>query len=265
MPWPPIFRPMEGKRKTLLGVPVDLLSPADFLAGLEAQFGGTGLKTVLAVNPEKIMRARKDPGLLSALRDSDFLIPDGIGTVIGIRLLHGERIARTTGIFLMTRLLAVAAEKKKKVFFFGGRPEVLAEAVSGIRNDFPGLNIVGSQHGYLVEEDYDRLVRGINDSGAELLLVGLGSPKQEKWIHRFRGSLVTKICMGVGGSFDVFAGRVPRAPARLQRLGLEWLFRLVKEPSRLKRQMVLPRYAGAILRQKLRTGVGGLVKRKDSC
>jgi N-acetylglucosaminyldiphosphoundecaprenol N-acetyl-beta-D-mannosaminyltransferase len=243
---------MEATRKSLLGVPLDILQPAEFISRIEDHLRARGIKTVFAVNPEKIMRAQKDPELLAALLESDFLIPDGIGTIIGVRLLYGNRISRTTGIALLEKLLEMAARRGDKVFLFGARPEVNLEATRKILERFPSLNLVGAQHGYLPEQESASLVQKVNSSGADILIVGLGSPKQEKWLHRYRRSLAVKICLGVGGSLDVIAGKIPRAPAMIQRLGLEWFYRLIKEPSRFKRQMVLPRFAMGIIKTKLR-------------
>jgi N-acetylglucosaminyldiphosphoundecaprenol N-acetyl-beta-D-mannosaminyltransferase len=244
---------METNRKTILGIPLDLCQPEEFYSKIEAHLERGGLKTVFAVNAEKIMRAQKDRDLLVALQESDFLIPDGIGAVVAVRLIYHNRISRTPGIALMERLLGLSARRGYKVFILGAQPDVNDEACKNILESFPGLGLVGAQHGYLSEQEYESLVDKINGSGADILFVALGSPKQEKWVYRNKTLLKTKICLGIGGSLDVFAGRIPRAPALVQRLGLEWLFRVLREPSRLKRAMVLPRFALAVLRTKFST------------
>lgn len=242
---------MEANRRAILGIPLDICQPGEFYSNIEAHLDGTGLKTIFAVNPEKIMGAQKDRELLAALRDADFLIPDGIGTVIAARLVYRKRIFRTTGIALMERLLQLATRRGYRVFIFGAQPDVNDEACRNILTRFPGLALAGTRDGYLPEQEYAALIDQINASGADILFVALGSPRQEKWVYRHRALLKTKVCMGIGGSLDVFAGRIRRAPALVRTLGLEWFFRLLREPSRLRRQMVLPRFALAVLRTRL--------------
>src|SRR4030042_3226164 len=241
---------MKTNRRKLLGVPLDNYLPKEFLSEIETNVAGSGVKTIFAVNPEKIMRARRDLELLSALEEADVLIPDGIGTVIGLRLIYGDHILRTTGIALMRRLLEVSNLKGYRIFIFGSEPDANREACKNITASYPSLNLVGRQHGYLSEGEHEDLVREINTSAADILFVGLGSPKQEKWIHQYKKLLKVKICMGVGGYLDVLAGKVPGAPPFVQKLGLEWLYRLINEPPRLKRQLVLPRFALALIKEK---------------
>ena len=241
---------MNNNRKTLFSVPVDVYQPKEFISMIEKALKTPGVKMLFAINPEKIMRAQKDPRLLSALQESNFLIPDGIGTVIGLKLSYGEGALRTTGIGLMQSLLKLAAEKKFKIFIFGAKPASNRLAAENILKQYPSLKLVGTQHGYIPAEKQEALIKKINSSGADILFVGLGSPKQEKWISQHKKDLKVKLCMGVGGSLDVLAGLIPAAPLWLQYLGIEWLYRLIREPSRFKRQLVLPKYVFLILRKK---------------
>ncbi len=245
---------MTERRRTLLSVPVDVHSPAEFLSRIGTALASPGVKTVFAVNPEKIMRARKDPALLRALENSNFLIPDGIGVVLGIRLFYGERVSRTTGIGLMDDLLALAEARGFGVFLFGARPESNRIAAGAILGKYPKLRLSGRRDGYVPAGEYPRLIEEINASGADLLFVALGSPFQEKWIDCFRKELGVKVCMGVGGSLDVMSGAVPAAPRFWRALGLEWLYRLVREPSRARRQMALPAFLFASLRERFLSG-----------
>jgi N-acetylglucosaminyldiphosphoundecaprenol N-acetyl-beta-D-mannosaminyltransferase len=133
------------------------------------------------------------------------------------------------------------------VFLCGGSPDVNARAEQVLRERYPGIRLVGRQHGYVSEREMRGVVEAINASGAEIVFVALGSPKQEVWIHTHRPHLRVKICQGVGGTFDVIAGRVRRAPRLVRAARLEWLYRLVKQPSRLVRQTALPRFAARTL------------------
>jgi N-acetylglucosaminyldiphosphoundecaprenol N-acetyl-beta-D-mannosaminyltransferase len=242
---------MSLNRRTLLGIPVDTYQTEEFLLKIEQSFSNQHVRTIFAVNPEKIMRAQEDQELLSALSDADFLVPDGIGTVMGILLTYGEIIPRTTGIGLTERLLELGEKNKYRVFVFGSAPDVVSQASRKIMATHPLLHLVGAQHGYLHDEENGALVEKINELKTDLLFVGLGSPMQEKWIQKYKKLLKVKLCMGIGGSLDVIAGRSSRAPVFFQYLGLEWFYRLIREPRRLGRQMNLPRFVMEILKEKI--------------
>jgi N-acetylglucosaminyldiphosphoundecaprenol N-acetyl-beta-D-mannosaminyltransferase len=194
--------------------------------------------------------AQKDQRLRAILKEGDFLIPDGAGIKLALRILYGRgasHFVRITGIDLMQYLLEEAARKEFRVFFFGGSPEVNSYVFKKLRHEHPALKLVGSEHGYIPDNQYGSLIEKINDLNVDVLFVGLGSPKQEKWIDQHKNALKAKISIGVGGSLDVLAGKVSRAPSWMRFFGLEWLFRLFKEPSRLRRQMALPRFVIKVL------------------
>ena len=239
-------------RIDLLGVPVDCVDMAgavDFLAAHAA--GGTGCATVFAVNPEKVMKARQDPALRALLASATLLIPDGIGVVLAARWLGLGRFGRVPGSELMPNLCARAAERGHAVFLFGARPEVNDEAAAALLRRYPGLRIAGRQHGYVEEKDMPDLIRRINESGADILFVALGSPRQEAWMHRYAPALRVKVAQGVGGTLDVIAGRVNRAPPLFLKLNLEWLYRLLREPRRIWRQRALAGFALCVAKRKI--------------
>jgi len=245
---------MNNLRKSILGVPLDAYRLHEIVARIEDDFGRSCPRTIFAVNPEKIMLAQKDRQLRAILKEGDFLIPDGAGIKLALRILYGRgasHFIRTTGIDLMQYLLEEAARKEFRVFFFGASPEVNIYVFEKIRHEHPNLKLVGSEHGYIPENQYGTLLEKINSLKVDILFVGLGSPKQEKWIGQHKNMLTTRICMGVGGSLDVLAGKVSRAPSWMRFFGLEWLFRLFREPSRLRRQMALPRFVIKILGARL--------------
>ena len=236
------------RRIEILGVPVDAVGMADTLAFADRHVAeGEGCATIVAVNPEKAMRARHDGSLLSLLRGATLLIPDGIGIVWAARVLGLGRFGRVPGSELMPNLCALAAGKGYSVFLYGARPEVNAAAVEALGRRFPGLRIAGCQHGYLAEDAKPELVRRINESGADMVFVALGSPAQEDWMAQYAPALQAKLCQGVGGTFDVLAGRVRRAPKLFLSLNLEWLYRLLREPSRIGRQLALLGFAWKVL------------------
>ena len=245
---------MPDRRTSLLGVPIDVYAPDELLTELEKALHLEGAKTVLATNSEKIMLARRDPDLLRALHGADFLIPDGIGAVIGLKLLSGKKAARITGIDLMGQLMKIAEKGGYRVFLFGARPEVVRKAALRTLERHPSLNIVGHKDGYIPAAEYGPLVDEINGLETDIFFVGLGSPKQEKWLHEHKPLLKAKICMGVGGRMDILSGRISRSPRWLQSVGLEWLYRFLKEPARFwKRVVTVFRYAFAILKGMIAT------------
>ena len=151
----------------------------------------------------------------------------------------------------MPRLCALAAAKGYRVFLFGASPDVNLEAAARLREEFPGLNIVGTQHGYVQDAEMPAVLARINEGKPDFLFIALGSPRQELWMARFLPQLQVKVCQGVGGTFDVLAGKVKRAPWLFRTIHLEWLYRLLSQPSRLARQTALPLFAFQILRKRV--------------
>jgi N-acetylglucosaminyldiphosphoundecaprenol N-acetyl-beta-D-mannosaminyltransferase len=213
---------------------------------------GFGLHTIFASNPEKNFSVPKDPLLYERFRTADLLLPDGIGVVLALRVLHGVRVSRLTGIEVMQEICGLAEARGFRVFIYGAAEEVNRAAVETLRQRFPNLNIVGRAHGYLPESEMETLAARIDESRAQILFLALGSPKQERWIARFGPQLPSlRVCQGIGGTLDILAGKTKRAPASFRRLGLEWLYRLATEPGRIQRQRVYPVFACQILAQRL--------------
>jgi N-acetylglucosaminyldiphosphoundecaprenol N-acetyl-beta-D-mannosaminyltransferase len=214
---------------------------------------GNGLHTIFASNPEKNYSVRSNPLVYELFQKADMLIPDGIGVVMAARVLYGIKLERVSGCDLMQSICALSAAKGYRIFFFGAREDVSRKAVEELCAAFTGLQVVGRANGYLPEEAMHSLVREINDSGAQILFVALGSPKQEQWLARYMEELQhVRVCQGIGGTLDVLAGAVARAPEAFCCAGLEWLYRLLSEPRRMKRQLVLPLFALRVLTEKKR-------------
>ncbi|MFO7972440.1 MAG: WecB/TagA/CpsF family glycosyltransferase [Desulfobacterales bacterium] len=194
----------------------------------------------MAVNPEKVMAARKMPFLEKMFEHAALLIPDGIGIVIGMRWIHGAKAERLAGADLMQRLCEESADKGHKIFIYGSRESVNKKAVKILEKRYSGINIVGRSNGYVSQAQMTGLVEKINQSGADILFVALGSPRQEEWIDRHLAKLNVKVCQGIGGTLDTIAGEVKRAPVLFQKMNLEWFYRLVVDPKRIQRQYLLP-------------------------
>lgn len=233
------------EKENYLGVNVSPLNYEEIIADLRARMEAGLQSTIIAVNPEKVMAAEKNEELRQLINSSTYQIPDGVGILLASKMKGGKISSRVTGVDMMDRLIRFAAEENHKVFLYGAKEEVVTTAKQKLEEKYPGLHISGYENGY--EKDNEKIINHINASGAELLFVAMGSPKQELWIRENMGRLNVKVFQGVGGSFDVFSGKVQRAPLFFRKLGIEWLYRLLKEPKRFKRQLALPRFLMKIL------------------
>lgn len=242
---------IKPRRVKVLGVPVDCVNMDAALQWAETILKGERAHSVIAVNPEKVMKARQDPALLRRLEDTSLLIPDGIGVVFGMRLLSLGKAERVPGAELMPKLCELASQKGYKIFLFGASPEVNERAACTLKKRYPGLDIAGTRHGYVREEGMPELIAEINRSRPDLLFIALGSPKQELWMAQYLPGLKVKVCQGVGGTFDVLAGHVKRAPLVFRAMHLEWFYRLMAQPSRILRQTALPLFAFHVLRKRV--------------
>lgn len=242
---------MKPKRIEILGVPVDCLTMDQTIELAGSALTGDVAQSVVAVNPEKVMRARVDRRLRDQLQRAAVLIPDGIGVVAAARMLGLGQFNRVPGSELMPKLCDLAARTGRSVFLFGATPEVNERTVKVLRERYRGLKIAGAQHGYLKDDEMPCLIDRINKSKTDILFVALGSPKQEAWIDRYLPQLNVKLCQGVGGTFDVIAGHVKRAPAAFRAVHLEWFYRLMANPNRLARQSALPGFVFQIFKQRV--------------
>ncbi|WP_413934488.1 WecB/TagA/CpsF family glycosyltransferase [Nitrospira sp. BLG_1] len=242
---------MKLPRIEILGVPVDCVTMGEAVDLAESMVKDQQPRAILAVNPEKIVRAQQDRSLLAQLRNAALVIPDGIGVVFAARLLRGRCTERVPGSELMPLLCQRAATKGYTVFLFGASHEVVSRTAEVLQQWFAGLKIVGAQHGYVKEDEMPVIISKINSVQPDLLFVALGSPKQEMWITRYLPELRVGVCQGVGGTFDVIAGRVKRAPVVFRAIHLEWFYRLISEPSRIGRQVALPLFVYHVFRSLL--------------
>ena len=182
------------------------------------------------------------------LNRSDLLTADGIGVVHASKILKKPIKERAAGFDIAKKVLEKMNYTDHKLFLFGGKPGVAEEAARNLKKDYPELNIAGMRNGYFKEGEEPEIVEEINASGADMLFVCLGAPKQEQWIDRNREGLKNvRVAMGIGGSLDVFAGNVQRAPEIFCKTGMEWFYRLCKEPWRAKRMADLPKFAATVI------------------
>jgi len=181
--------------------------------------------------------------LAAVFERAALLIPDGIGVVKALRFLSGVKIGRVAGADLMQNICAEAPRRGYRIFIYGACRETNDGACRILRERCPGIKIVGNADGFVKEPDMPHLIEAINRSEADILFVALGSPRQEMWISSHAAELKSvKLCMGIGGTLDTITGNVKRAPAAFRRCGAEWLYRLLKQPSRIGRQVNLLRF-----------------------
>lgn len=236
-------------RVNLLGVEIDALSMEETVERVAGLIRNYRPFRVMTLNPEYLYQAQFDRELLDLARRADLVTADGEGIVWACRVAGCPVPERVTGIDLMLRLLERASLSGWSVYLLGAAPGVAAAAAERLCRDYPGLRVAGSRHGYFQADEESRIVQEIKKTRPDLLFVALGAPKQEIWIDRRLEETGASVAIGVGGSFDVLAGRVRRAPRWVRHLRLEWLARLFRQPSRWRRQMVLPLFAWTVIKK----------------
>ena len=225
-------------RTDVLGVAFDNVTMDEAVDRALAMLEEEGPHLVVTPNPEIVQRAAKDPEFAGILSKADLVIPDGIGVVYAAKILGRPLKGRVPGIDFASKLLERAAGTGKGLFLLGAAPGVAEQAAVNLRAKYPGLVVCGAHDGFF--QDDASPAAAIKAARADVVFVCLGFPKQEKWIAAHGREAGARLYVGLGGSLDVFAGRVERAPESFQRLGLEWLHRLMKEPSRIGRMAKLP-------------------------
>ncbi|KGP92418.1 N-acetylmannosaminyltransferase [Pontibacillus chungwhensis BH030062] len=236
------------KNEQYMGVEVSPLSYDEITDQLKTRVQAGEQSTIIAVNPEKIMKAQEDATLRDLINGSTFQIPDGVGVLLASRLKGGQVRSRVTGVDMMDHLLKLSADQGYRVFFYGAKEEVVSKAIENIQAKYPAMQVAGYDNGYV--QDQEALIEKIQGSKADVMFIALGSPKQELWIRENKDRLPVKVFQGVGGSFDVFAGHVKRAPAPFRKVGMEWFYRLATDPKRFKRQLALPKFLFKIVTKK---------------
>ncbi|HML37045.1 MAG TPA: WecB/TagA/CpsF family glycosyltransferase [Bacillota bacterium] len=236
----------SDKRIKILDVPVDMVDEKEALEIFRELMKTEKCSQIVTPNSEIIVNASRNPELKRIIEQADLVIPDGIGLVYASKIMGAPLRERVTGIDFLNGILAYLEETGQSVFFLGSRPGegggpgVVELAAEKMRERYKGLAVVGTHHGYFKEADEEAVIKAVNDSGADFLCVAMGSPRQEKLVFDHREELKVKCAIGVGGSLDVWAGTLKRAPEFYRNHGLEWLYRLIQEPSRYKRMAALP-------------------------
>lgn len=235
-----IERPLGAERtSTLLGVEINNLTVQQFLARLTEFIQSPRTNHIAYVNIDCINIAQVDRNYARILRDADLVYPDGMGVVFASWIFGQPLRERVNAGDLLPEFCRMCVERGYRIYLLGGEPGIAETAARNLMRDFPGLAVVGTHHGYFKESESADLIREINASGAHVLMVGMGAPRQEVWIRRHKESLAAPVAWGVGALFDYYAQKFPRAPVWMRRIGLEWLFRLLLEPRRLWKRYLL--------------------------
>ena len=233
-------------------VPIDNVSMGEALGAVLDMLKTSEKHMIFTPNAEIIMQANRDPELKDIFKNAHLVVPDGAGVVLASKILGKNLKEKVSGIDLVKNIFASTAKKSIGFFIFGGKPGVAEKASINIVSDHPKARICGYRNGYFNDHEIPEIIKQINYSKADVLLVGLGAPKQEKWIYHHINELNCKVSMGIGGSIDVFAGTATMAPEFIRNAGLEWLYRFIKEPKRAKRMLDLPRFMLLTYKAKLK-------------
>lgn len=232
----------------ILNIRIDDVTMTETLAWISVAMRSGDLNQICTVNPEFVMKAQNDPDFMHLLTTTGLNIPDGIGLVIASYILRTPLRARVPGSELVYHVAERCAREGWRLFLLGAEEGIAEQAAAIFQEKNPTLEIAGTYAGSPAESENDHIVEMINASRADVLFVAYGAPKQDKWIFRNRDTLKTvRVAIGIGGSLDFVTGKSTRAPVWVQRLGLEWLHRLILEPWRWRRMLALPRFVMAVL------------------
>ncbi len=241
---------MDNKKNVnILGVNFYNTTLKDLIHELTSKLVNKEKLFLITANPEIVMYALKDQSYMEVVQQADYVTADGIGVVKAASMLNTPLPERVAGYDILTSLLDIAERENLKVYFLGAKPEIVSKAVDKTKQKHPGINIVGFQHGYTDVND-EKLINSIVEKEPDIVFVALGFPKQETWIKENMGRFKHGLFMGVGGSFDVLSGEMKRAPLVWQKFHIEWLYRLLKQPTRWKRMLVLPQFLVEVKKSK---------------
>ena len=222
------------EKEKILGIDVCITTYEELRNAIKNDIQEKKKSYIVTINPEKVIKAKKDESLKDILNNAKYQIPDGIGIIYASKIKKGKIKSRITGIDTMEMICDLSNKERFRIFMYGAEADVVEKAKIKLEEKYKKINICGYINGY--EKNEKSVINKINNSKPDILFVALGSPKQEKFISQNFDNINCKILLGVGGSFDVISGKKKRAPKWVQKKGLEWLYRLIKEPKRFFRQ-----------------------------
>lgn len=238
------------KTVEIFGVKIDNISFDEATKEVEEYLKGDTLKVIYTPNPEIVMGAKDDRRLRDLINDGDMVTADGIGLIYASRIKKKPLKERVTGYHLSIKLLEIANENNYSIYLLGGKDGIANMAAVNITKDYPNVKIAGFHHGYFKgshqgnenHEEEIRIIDDINKSNPDIIFLGLGFPNQENWIDANKDRIKGRLIIGNGGVIDILSGNTKDTPEIYRKVGLEWLYRLVKNPSRIKRQLVIPKF-----------------------
>ena len=238
---------VDRRQAEVLGVKVDLATMDETVAHLDALLQSDSPHIVATADASGIYMAQKDPELAEIYAQASHVTADSYGVVWALRR-KGIDTPRVSGVDVADRLIALSAQKGYRVYLLGAAPGVPEAAAERLRLLHPGCNIVGTRHGYFPARDDQVVAEEVAKAEPDILLVAMGIPRQEKFIRATQSVIRAKVAVGVGGSFDVWSGRAKRAPVLIQKMKLEWLWRLLLNPKKISKAKTLPRFAWRVLK-----------------
>ncbi|MBD0384285.1 WecB/TagA/CpsF family glycosyltransferase [Paenibacillus sedimenti] len=234
----------------IYGVPVSKMGMKQTVAYLTDAIEQRQPHQIITANPIMVMAAQEDPAYLRMMQEAELIVPDGTGVVWAANYV-GEPVAeRVPGYDLLHELMKVGEPKGWKVYLLGASSDVIQAAADRLKALYPGIELVGVRDGYFGADQDAEVIADIVQAAPDLLFVGRSAANQEPWIAKYKEQLAVPVMMGVGGSFDVLSGKLKRAPLMFQKLRLEWFYRLLQEPWRYKRMLILPKFALKVMREK---------------
>ncbi|MBQ9486682.1 MAG: WecB/TagA/CpsF family glycosyltransferase, partial [Selenomonadaceae bacterium] len=234
----------------ILGVKVDAVTMTQAVESVERLIAAKKNSLIATANAEMLLRATHDEELKTILNAAELVVPDGAGTVWAAHHLGHDMPERVAGFDLVQELMKISPSRGYKFFLFGAAPGIADKAKAKAEELYPGIKIVGTRNGYFTADDEPAIIAQIKDAKPDILLAALGVPKQEKWLYAHKNELGVPVSIGVGGTFDVMAGVVKRAPVWMQRAKLEWLYRAMLQPSRAGRLIALPKFVWKVINSK---------------
>jgi N-acetylglucosaminyldiphosphoundecaprenol N-acetyl-beta-D-mannosaminyltransferase len=231
-------------RIKILDIPIDNVNFEDAYNRIEAFIKGNSCKTIYTPNSEMLYLASNDANFKKVLEDGDLILPDGAGVVLASKLIRRPLKTKVSGVDIVNGIIK---KYNLKFFLLGGKPGIVDKAKLNIQTLNPKSKVVGVHHGYFSSDDDEKIIKMINTSNPDILIVGMGMKKQEEWISKYKNRLSTKIAIGAGGTLDILSGESYLTPEIIRKSGFEWLHRLIKEPSRYKRMAALPLFILKVL------------------
>lgn len=246
------LRSYEPEAALILGCRIHCVDMDQALRRAEFFIAERRPRHIVTADASAIVIAQRDAELRTIINTADLVVPDSNGVVWACRRLGYPVRQRVPGIELMERLCMLGAQRGYSAFLFGSQPGVADEAAARLQASYPGLRVAGTMHGYIAPDDEPELIRRIQSARPDMLFVALGIPRQEKWIRRHQAHLGVPLAVGVGGSFDCLSGRVKRAPAWFQQHGLEWAYRLARNPRKAPKVATLPQFVLMVMLESMK-------------